>query len=141
MKVRFAVLTCQFMICSIAPVAFAADVKIIANESVAMSSLSAEDLKGIFLMTKARLSDGSRPEPVLVNNGQAHETFLKEYLGKNDAGLTAYYRSLVFSGKGSMPKTVNSEEEVVAYVAKTKGAIGYVAADAKADGVKTLEVK
>jgi ABC-type phosphate transport system substrate-binding protein len=39
-----------------------------------------------------------------------------------------------------MPKTVGSDDEVVAYVAKTKGAIGYVSSSASAAGVKTLEV-
>jgi ABC-type phosphate transport system substrate-binding protein len=40
-----------------------------------------------------------------------------------------------------MPKTVGSDAEMVAYVAKTKGAIGYVGGDASAEGVKTLQVK
>jgi ABC-type phosphate transport system substrate-binding protein len=47
----------------------------------------------------------------------------------------------VFSGKGLMPKAVASDSDVAAYVAKTKGAIGYVSADADTNGVKTLEVK
>jgi ABC-type phosphate transport system substrate-binding protein len=40
-----------------------------------------------------------------------------------------------------MPKSVANDAEVVAYVAKTKGAVGYVSAAASTDGVKTLEVK
>jgi ABC-type phosphate transport system substrate-binding protein len=34
-----------------------------------------------------------------------------------------------------------ADAEVVAYVAKTKGAIGYVGGGASTAGVKTLEVK
>ena len=40
-----------------------------------------------------------------------------------------------------MPKTVAVDAEVVAYVAKTKGAIGYVSAEASTTGVKVLDVK
>jgi ABC-type phosphate transport system substrate-binding protein len=40
-----------------------------------------------------------------------------------------------------MPKTLASDAEVAAYVAKTKGAIGYVSSAAGAAGVKTIEVK
>jgi ABC-type phosphate transport system substrate-binding protein len=40
-----------------------------------------------------------------------------------------------------MPKSVANDAEVVSYVAKTKGAVGYVSAAASTDGVKTLEVK
>jgi len=77
----------------------------------------------------------------LAKGGPTHEAFLKEYLGKNDAALQAFYRSLVFTGKGSMPKALASDADVVAYVAKTKGAVGYVSAGASTDGVKTLQVR
>ena len=40
---------------------------------------------------------------MLAKDGAAHEAFLKD-LGKTESGLSTYYRSLVFTGKGSMPK-------------------------------------
>lgn len=119
----------------------AADLKVIANLSVAASSVSADELKSVFLETKTSLSDGGRVEPVLGKGGPVHEAFVKEYLGKTDAALQTYYRSLVFTGKAAMPKMLGSDADVVAYVAKTKGAIGYVSAGAGTDGVKTLTVK
>jgi len=121
--------------------ASAADLKVIANPSVGASSVSADELKSVFLITKTSLSDGSHVEPVLEKGGAVHEAFVKEYLGKSDSALQTYYRSLVFTGKASMPKTLGADAEVVAYVAKTKGAIGYVGAGASTAGVKTLEVK
>jgi hypothetical protein len=121
--------------------ALAADVKVIANSSVGASSVSADELKAVFLATKTSLSDGSHVEPVLEKGGAVHEAFVKEYLGKTDAALQTYYRSLVFTGKASMPKTVGTDAEVVAYVLKTKGAVGYVSTGASTSGVKTLEVK
>jgi len=121
--------------------AFAGDVKVIANSNISASSVSSEELKRVFLATKTSLDDGSHVEPVLEKDGPAHEAFLKDYVGKSDAALTTYYRSLVFTGKGSMPKVLASDAEVVAYVAKTKGAIGYVSAGAAVAGVKVLEVK
>jgi hypothetical protein len=130
-------LLCSFVI----PAARAADVKVIANAGVGASTISAEDLKGVFLATKSSLSDGGRVEPVLEKSGAAHEAFVKQYLGKTDAALQTYYRSLVFSGKGSMPKELASDAEMVAYVAKTKGAIGYVSAGTSTPGVKVLEVQ
>lgn len=121
--------------------AWGAGVKIIANPSVKASSVSAADLKSVFLEEKSSFSDGSHAEPVLAKGGAAHDAFLKEYLDKSDDALQRYYRSLVFTGKGSLPKTVGSDAEVVAYVAKTKGAIGYVSPGSAADGVKVLDVK
>jgi ABC-type phosphate transport system substrate-binding protein len=121
--------------------AHAAGVKVIANPGIAASSISADDLKSVFLEERSSLSDGTHVEPVLEKGGAAHEEFVKQYLDKTDSALQTYYRSLVFTGKGSMPKAVGSDAEVAAYVAKTKGAIGYVSAGADVAGVKTLEVK
>ena len=70
-----------------------------------------------------------------------HEEFVKEYLGKTDSALQTYYRSLVFTGKASMPKVFGTAAEVVAYVAKTKGTIDYVSSGTATTGVKTLEAK
>jgi len=135
-------LSCLLLLATLAVFnAYAADIKIIANPGVGVASISAEDLKGVFLATKSSLSDGSHVEPVLEKGGAAHESFLREFLGKSDAAFETYYRSLVFTGKASMPKSTASDAEMVAYVAKTKGAIGYVSAGANTAGVKTLEVK
>lgn len=120
--------------------AHAVDVKVIANSSVTATSISAGDIKDVFLLDKDSIG-GSHVEPVLTKGGATHEAFLKEYLGKNDSALQAFYRSLVFTGKGSMPKALGSDAEVVAYVAKTKGAVGYVSNGASTEGVKTLQVK
>ena len=121
--------------------AWAADIKVIANSSVGASSVSADELKGVFLATKSSLSDGSHVEPVLLKGGAVHEAFLKDYVGKTDSALETYYRSLVFTGKGSMPKAFATDAEVVAYVEKTKGAIGYVASATSTASAKVLEVK
>jgi hypothetical protein len=121
--------------------ALAGNVKIIANASVKADTISTDELKSVFLEETSSLRDGSHVEPVLARGGPAHETFVQEYLGKSEAALQIYYRSLVFTGKGSMPKSVNSDAEVLAYVAKTKGAIGCVGSGTSVEGVKTLEVK
>jgi len=121
--------------------ALAADVKVIANPGVAATEISSDELKGVFLATKTSLSSAGHVEPVLLKSGPAHSAFLKEHIGKTEAALETYYRSLVFTGKAPMPKMVASDAEAVSYVAKTKGAIGYVSAGASTTGAKTLEVK
>jgi len=120
--------------------AMAGNVKVIANPSVKIESISISEIKSVFLEERNSLHDGTHVEPVLSKGGPAHESFLKEYLDKNNDALQDYYRTLVFTGKGLMPKALRSDEEVAAYVAKTRGAIGYVSSTAPVDGVKTLTV-
>lgn len=119
----------------------AAAFKVIAHISVKASEVSPSELKGVFLETKTSLADGSHVEPVLLKSGDVHDTFVRQYTGKTTAGLENYYRSLVFTGKGAMPKTLASDAEMVAYVKNTKGAIGYVSAGANTEGVNVLDVK
>jgi ABC-type phosphate transport system substrate-binding protein len=121
--------------------AAAGGVKVIANPSVKSDSISAEELRNVFLQESSSLADGSHVEPVLCKRGAAHEAFVGQYLGRSDSSLQIYYRSLVFTGKGSMPKAVASDAEMVAYVARTKGAIGYVSSEAGVKGAKTLQVR
>jgi ABC-type phosphate transport system substrate-binding protein len=118
----------------------AADIKVIANGSVKAEVISANEVKSVFLEEYNSLRDGTHVEPVLEKDGPVHEAFLREYLGGTDDDLQNYYRALVFSGRGSMPKQLGSDAEVVAYVARTKGAIGYVSAETIGEDVKTLTI-
>lgn len=124
----------------LAPMAHAGDLKVVANPNVSVSTVSSGDLQSIFLLDLDSLA-GSHVEPVLAKAGAAHESFLKDYLGKDDPALRAYYRGLLFSGKATMPKYFDTDADVVAYVAKTKGAVGYVNSGANTAGVKVLTVK
>jgi ABC-type phosphate transport system substrate-binding protein len=116
-------------------------VAVIANPSVKAAAVSKAELSDVFTGAASSLKDGSHVVPVLLKQGAAHEAFLSEYIGKNDAAFRTSWRSLVFTGQGSMPKTVDSEAAMVDYVAATPGAIGYVSKDPGGDKVKTLPVK
>ena len=133
----FLVAALTFGVCAVN----AADFKVIGNPGIKLTEISANDLKDIFLATKSSLSDGTHVEPVWEKSGPTHEAFLKEYVGKSDAAVGTYFRSLVFTGKASMPKSVATDADVVAYVAKTKGAIGYVASGTSIGDAKVMEIK
>lgn len=116
----------------------ASDVQVIANPSVGAAEVTADDLKEIFLGAKTSLGGGA-VEPVL--GGGAHDAFLKAYVGKSDTGLKNHFKSMVFTGKGAMPKSFATDAEVVKYVAATKGAIGYVSGTADTGAAKKIAVK
>jgi TonB family protein len=119
---------------------FAGDVKIVANPSVKVDTISAAELKRIFLEEQNSIADGTHVEPVLEKNGPAHATFLQDYLGETNEDLQTHYQTLVFTGRGFMPRILRSDAEVVAHVARTRGAIGYVSSAASVAGVKTLAI-
>ena len=118
----------------------AQDMVIVANKSVKSSDVSSDELKDVFSGDKSSLKDGSHVTPVTLKGGPVHEAFLKKFVGKNDGAFRAAWRSLVFTGQGSMPKTFDTEAALLEYVAATPGAIGYVGKD-PGDAVKKLAVK
>jgi hypothetical protein len=117
-----------------------AQVIVIANASVKASGVSKDDLKDVFTGNATSLKDGSKVVPVLLKDGPANEEFLKAYVGKGDTAYRAGWRSLVFSGQASMPKSLDDDAAAVAFVAHTPGTIGYIDKATPHEGVKVLEV-
>jgi TonB family protein len=119
---------------------FPREIKIVSSPDLRAETIAAGELKSLFLLQRRTLRDGTSIEPVLQKPGAVHEAFLKEYLGRDGEEIRAYYQGLVFTGKASMPREMSSDAEMVAYVARTRGAIGYVSGGANTDSVKVLTV-
>ena len=131
-----------FVLGSLALTAMAqAQVLVIANPSVKSADVSKSDLRDVFSGNASSLSDGSRVTPVLLKGGAINDEFLSTYIGKNDTAFRASWRSLVFSGQASMPKSLDSDAAMVDYVAHNAGAIGYISKAAPHEGVKVLNVR
>jgi len=118
-----------------------AQVIVIANPSVKATEISKNDLRDVFTGNATSLPDGSRVVPILLKTGTAHEEFLQAYIGKNDSAYRAGWRSLVFSGQASMPKSLDGDAAVVEFVAHNASAIGYIGKASPHEGVKILTVK
>lgn len=110
-----------------------AGVAIIANKSVT-ADVSASQLAQLYT---GRASDlGLTP----VNQSESstglyfHDTVLK----KSPSQMKAFWSKLVFTGKGTPPKEFKTDEEVLAYVSSTPGAIGYVDDSKVTDSVRVL---
>ena len=118
-----------------------AQVMVIANDGTKAVDVSRSDLRDLFTGSSSSLKDGSHATVVILRPGPASDEFLSLYVGKSDAAFRAGWRSLLFSGQGVMPKIMESEAAMVEYVARTPGAIGYIAKATPHDGVKTLTVR
>jgi ABC-type phosphate transport system substrate-binding protein len=118
-----------------------AQIIVIANPSVKANEVSKNDLKDVFTGAATALPGGGNVVPILLKAGTVHEEFLQAYIGKNDTAYRAGWRSLVFSGQASMPKSLDGDAAVVEFVAHNAGAIGYVGKATPHEGVKVLTVK
>jgi ABC-type phosphate transport system substrate-binding protein len=118
-----------------------AQVVVIANPSVRVASVSKSELADVFTGAASSLKDGSRVTPVVLKTGATQAAFLNEFVRKSDNAFRAGWRSLVFSGQGTMPKSFDTESALVEYVAATPGAIGYVSESTPRNRVRALAVK
>jgi ABC-type phosphate transport system substrate-binding protein len=116
----------------------AQDVVLVANKGVRIKEITDADLRGIFMGTRTRFSDGSHAVPVTLKGGPVHEVFLRNHVGENPEEFRSQWRKVVFTGQGAMPKAFDSESDLIDYVAATPGAIGYVSRLPPQDLVKLL---
>ncbi len=66
---------------------------------------------------------------------------MKNYVGKSFDQFNNYWKQQVFTGNGQMPKAFDNVKDLVDYVSKTDGAVGYLSSDTPAADLKKLEVK
>lgn len=118
-----------------------AEPTIIVNESMPVNELSKNDVKQIFIGKKRNWENGDSIIPVILKAGETHKTFLMKFLHKSEAQFKTYWKKLVFTGRGQAPQEFKTESELVEYVAKTKGAIGYIDSASLQEGVKQISIK
>lgn len=125
----------------IAGSAQAASYKIIANNSVSVSSLSKKAASDLFMKKTAKWDNGTPVKPVdQLEASSTREAFTKTIHGKTAAAVKSYWNQQIFSGREVPPVEMKSDAEVLAFVRSTPGAIGYVSDTASADGVHVVTV-
>lgn len=118
-----------------------AQVVVIANKAVSTTALSSDVVQKIFLGQKTTWDGGGKIVPVTLEGGPTHTSFLQSYVKKTPAQFATSWKQAIFTGQGIPPKSFASETDLVAYVAATKGAIGYIATATPHSGVTVLQIK
>ncbi len=124
-----------------ASAASAADVVFITNSSTAADSLTKDDVKNILLGNKTKWDAGGIIKLTVLTAGAAHETVIQEYTTRSADQFDKYWKKQVFTGKGSAPDAFQTDAELLAFVAKTPGAFGYIATGTAPNGVKIVAIQ
>ena len=117
-----------------------AEVVVVTHKSVNTENLDIKAIKKIFLGKKTYWEDNKKITLFILAKSPAHEEFVKKYLGKSENQFTNYWKQLLFTGKGMMPHRVR-DEELIAKIKETEGAIGYVTAGLATEGVNIVKLK
>lgn len=124
-----------------AALAVAQPAVVVAHPDLAEDSIDEPTLRRIYLGKKTRWSDGIPVVPVMLKEGRTHAWFVEERVGRSVAKFVTYWKQAVFTGRGMPPRAFDTEDELLFYVSRTPGAVGYASRAAPGDGVKVLDVE
>lgn len=114
--------------------------KVIVHPENPVTSLTKKEASNLFLKKLTRWEEtGTRVEPVDLDD-DVRDAFSKEVLGRSVSAVKSFWQKQIFAGREVPPPELRSEPEVIAFVAGRPGAIGYVSAAARLDGVKEVQV-
>ncbi|WP_242393624.1 type 2 periplasmic-binding domain-containing protein [Anaeromyxobacter oryzisoli] len=115
--------------------------KVIANPEVSTDALSRSQLSDLFLKRTTTWPGGGKVVPVnLSEDSRTYEVFCQSVHGKPGSLIHTFWKRVAASGRDTPPAVRHSDEDVVAFVRSTRGAIGYVSAAAPTPGVKVIRV-
>ncbi|QSX30567.1 MULTISPECIES: type 2 periplasmic-binding domain-containing protein [Shewanella] len=101
-------------------------------------SLDKKDIENIYLGKTKSFPGGGQAVPVNLEGGAVREAFDSNVLGKSASQLKAYWSQKVFTGKGTPPKEVASDAEVIGLVSSNPNIIGYIDSSQVNGSVKVI---
>jgi ABC-type phosphate transport system substrate-binding protein len=115
---------------------------IVVNPQNPAGSAERELLADFFLKRVSRWSDGELVRPVdLRPDAAARQAFSKVVIRRSVSAVRNYWQQRIFAGRDVPPAELDSDEAVVRYVARYRGAIGYVSPAASIADVKPFSVR
>jgi ABC-type phosphate transport system substrate-binding protein len=104
-----------------------ADLVVVVNANSGVERLSQDEIVNIFLGRYRQLPSGLSALPIdQPANQPLKAQFYRKLVNKDLAEINAYWARLTFSGKTSPPRQAANTGEVVPWIVRTPGAIGYI---------------
>jgi ABC-type phosphate transport system substrate-binding protein len=112
---------------------------VIVNVDNPTVSVGRKFLTDAFLKKTTRWPHGELIRPVdQAPDSEVRRRFSDDVLKRSVSAVRSYWQQLIFAGRDVPPPEVGGDEQVVDYVRKHSGAVGYVSAASKPSGVKVV---
>jgi len=103
------------------------------------NDLNKSAITRLFLGKTKKFPDGTLAIPLNQNESEnITEEFNHKALKKSSSQLKAYWSKLVFTGKGTPPKSAGGNKAVLEIVSQNPNVIGYINSDIVNDKVKAI---
>lgn len=116
--------------------------RVIVNAENSVTAIDRKFLSDVFLKRVTQWGHLVTIRPVDQRpDAPARRQFSEEILKRSVPAVKTYWQQAVFSGRDVPPPELDSEEEVVRFVLRNPGAIGYVASGIDIGTARVLPVK
>jgi ABC-type phosphate transport system substrate-binding protein len=116
--------------------------RMVVNQNNPVAALDRRFIEDAFLKKVTTWPDGDPIRPVdLAPSSPVRERFTDDILHRSLTAVRAYWQQRIFSGRDLPPPEMASEADVMKYVAKHEGGIGYVSGATALVGVKTVAIR
>ncbi len=139
-----------FIVCSLGLLGWAhaaakeretSDFRVIINLDNPTARVDATFLRDAFLKKRRSWPDGTNIRPAdLTERSSVRHVFSEKVLGRAVTAVRIYWRQRVFAGRGVPPPEFARESEIVEYVRRHDGAVGYISVTHPVEGVRVLAV-
>lgn len=115
---------------------------VIVHPSNAEATLRRAFVEDAFLKKATAWPNNEAIRPVdLSPQSPVRRRFSEEVLKRSVEAVRIYWQQIIFAGRDIPPAELDTDEEVVKYVLKHPGGIGYVSGTANTGGAKIVTVK
>jgi ABC-type phosphate transport system substrate-binding protein len=116
--------------------------EVIVNPGNSIATVDRQLLADAFLKKTTEWPDGETMKPVdLAPASPIRSRFSEEVIHRSVSEVKGYWQQRIFSGRDTPPPELDSDEEVVQYVLKHRGGVGYVSASAALGGARVVGVR
>ncbi len=122
------------------PVSYGEEYVLVCHKECPVDTLTAQEVKRIFLGKKKKWADGSAIDIVVNANNEVHGQFTRTLLGKSPAQFSNYWRKILFSGRSMLPVSVKNDVDAKSYMTGHPNALTYVGVTSLDTTVKKLVV-
>jgi ABC-type phosphate transport system substrate-binding protein len=135
------ILLALFSLCA-STLNFAKDYAVIVHPSNPIQSITANDLKKIFLGEKTTWPDGQQIKMAVFKTGDIHKAFLQDIVKISPLRFANHWKQKIFtgSGTGTHINFFTTEKKVKEYVKSNPTAIGYISGSSVDDTIKKIKI-
>ena len=113
-----------------------ADIAVVVSADSPLRTVSQNELINIYMGRYRRLPSGDAALPVDVS--PLKERFYRALVNKDLAEINSYWARLIFSGQASPPVQMQGHEEMLQYIRRNPGALGFLDHTAVPDDVRGI---